>query len=413
MNIGDFLNQNYIKQEVGLQEIYQPTMADIPEQTKKVSKKKNVYKFSNWKKVFNRLLMSGYHKKDIISNYKTNIKVAGIDNAEQYLTQKDGLIGTIFVDCSSLDQRQFPYERCSNKLKKYHRFAINCTCNKFETIKTRKSSNDGTFDGYLEDKNDKLVISKKQYCAKCGLPVINTLSQIKSSQLKQVVDDLVQNHQIGLKQAQKLKSGKNLLSNLRNIFANNVGVLKIKKSQTNIDNSDLQFKLKNQKLQANSIKSNEVIQIVQVKNPLFNKNDVFVKDDKMKTLQVQSLKQQRDFNKDLELNNENDLQIFVKPVVLKEQLQIDNNDIVNIQPIIQQREYKDDFELNGFDQILVQVKPKTFDYEMQINQANEEIQFDNEQYIDKQWFEKDQMEVNDISQTQQPLKISNKFSFDF
>lgn len=242
MDIGKFIDENHVNEDISIDNMYQPEMSDLVEieTPKKVAKE---YKFDNWKKVCAQALMSGFHKKDILARYRTNMKVAGnTEEIEKYLEQKDGLVGSIFVDCSCFD-KDFDYSKCANKLKKYHKFAINCHCGEFVETKLRKNASDGSIDGLLNEEA-KLVKTTKEVCGNCGLPVIHSLREIPRIVLCEIVDELVDSKEISFNEGKTIKSSSNILASLRSIFANKVGQYKFTKTNSKVDLTASKYALK-------------------------------------------------------------------------------------------------------------------------------------------------------------------------
>lgn len=320
MDIGNFLDENHIKEEIPVDNMYQPEMSDLNLDEENTAKEEKSYTFDGWKKAFAQALMMGYHKKDIMAKYKVNMKVAGnMQEAEKYLDQKDGLIGSIFVDCSCFD-KEFDYSKCASKMKKYHRFAINCHCKKVVSKTMRKNASDGTMDGILNEEPVK-VVYQKEVCDKCGLPVIYSLKEIPQDVLVGVVDELVASKEIGFNEGEKIKASSNILSELRVVFAKKVGRYKVTKANTKVDKTANEFALVDESLEVEPIQPGKVEGVVM---------DVYVP-------------------------------------------------------------------------------------EVEVDNKQEEITFDNQEYVDDEWFEKEDIKLEDsdfVSQKEE-VKIKNDFSFDF
>lgn len=396
MDIGNFLDENHINEGVFVDDMFQPQMSDLYEENKEEEKEEIKYSFDNWKKVCAQALMQGYHKKDILARYKTNMKVAGnTEEVEKYLEQKDGLIGSIFVDCSAFD-KNFDYNRCSKKLKKYHKFAINCNCDKFIETKLRKNASDGSIDGLLNEEA-KLVKTTQEVCENCGLPVIHSLKEINREVLSNIVDELVESKEISFNEGKAIKSSSNILSSLRSIFANKVGQYKFIQTNTKVDTTASKYELKAQEVMV---------------QPIDNFGSVLVEE----TPEV--------YEEDLELNNIPEevsgvkMDVYIPEVEVnktQDEITFDNKEYIDNQWFEQ-----DNIELeeNDIDKPIEEFNEVSMDEYIpiiKVNDKKDEIAFDNKEYIDNQWFEKEDIELEDkdFVAKKKDVKISNKFSFDF
>lgn len=448
MDIENFLNQNYIKQEVTYDNIYASQMSDLPQV--EVQKQAKVKKSFNWKQKVNRLLHLGYHKKQIVSKCKSNIRIACEEQKVQnYLDKVDGLVGSIIIDCKSLN-KQFPYSKCSKKLKSYHKFAINCNCDNYQITKTRSSEENGTIDGLLSGTTDKVIINKKKVCKQSGLPVITSLKQIKKSQIDQIVDELKSNKEITEKQANIIKASKNPLSSLKKLFANKVGqyIIKSESDDKYVDQAN-NFELKDNSLYADvivelkDINLNDVRQKNIIDNQLqIDNNDEYLIDTLQQNNQtiegfdfkvvnkdeIQTLKQNNQILNEFAINSLKDISLQNDNEIVKESLNIDENDVIDVridpyqmskqldiqksikqidlQPMIQKKEYSEELSVDELNNIINIDNPdkEIIMYEVQVEQ-NPNMEIQNNEY--------EEMNINDIQQNKKELDIKNQFRFDF
>lgn len=361
MDLGNFLDQKHINQEVG-DNIYSPVEMDIVEQIPQ-QKQEEVYTFSDWRQRIGNLLMQGYHKKQILAMFKNNIKIANNQSEViEYLEQNDGILGTIALDCGLNNNTKY-----SSKMKKFNKYAINCDCDNYKQSYVRKNSSDGSIDGLLNEQA-KMIKSKVAYCKKCGLPVIKSFGNMKLSKLHQVVDTLVGDGYISTKRGEVIKSSKNILSDLQDIFVNRVGVYEVGKKNDRIDKTTQQYKLAESEFEVDSIN---------VSTPL-DMNYLKQNDEQFRNVGLQDM----DYNLTVDVQN----QVFQDDIIfdnVKEQMAFDELDNGQMQQI--------------GDSIV------------------QSLQIDNEQYIDDEWYQKDEInfEQEQFDTKKKDLNISDNYSFDF
>ena len=412
MDISNFMDELHISEEIKEDNFFNSSMQDLPQEEIKKEEKISSYKFNGWKKIFSKMLMQGFHSKEIKARFKTNIKVASLtEDVDKFLKSKDGLVGTLFVDCSCFDDK-FKYKDVNAKYKQYNRFAINCSCKKnFVISKIRKYASEGSIDGVLNNKEN-LIVKKREICPECGLIVIHSLKDIPLEVLKEVVDLLVSNNEISYKLGESIKNSSNILSNLRNVFSK-MGLIKIKNTPTKVDNITKDFSLKEEKLETGVINQGKELVINPLKEDTIIKNELII-DDLMNKQEVNSLSEN---NGELEgfgfnnldyclvddMNNKDNELIeidMISPQV------VDVNDLKEVETDDIGEIVKNDIEVeNKNDEVLdidVYAKPSA-------------IEVDNDEYVDSEYFEKNDIEFDESEfyKTKDDLKISNKYSFDF
>lgn len=361
MDLGNFLDQKHINQEVG-DNIYSPVEMDIVEQTPQ-QKQEEVYTFTDWRQRIGNLLMQGYHKKQILAMFKTNIKIANnLEEVVSYLDWNDGILGTIVIDCGLRHDTKY-----SSKMKKFNKYAINCECGSYKQSFVRKNSSDGSIDGLLNEEA-KMIKSKVSYCKKSGLPVIKSFSGMKLSKLQEVVDTLVSDGYISSKRGDIIKSSKNILSELQDVFVNKVGIYDVNKNNLKLDKTAQQYKLVESEFEADSINVSS-------------------------SLDMNYLKQNDEQFRNVGLSdNDYNLTVDVQNQVFQDDIMFDNAK-----------------EQISFDELDYGQMEQVGDTVVQ------DLQIDNEQYIDDEWYQKDQInfEQEQFDKTKKDLTISDNYSFDF
>lgn len=144
---------------------------------------------ANWQKIINRAFMGGMTTTDIMDSIGPEIMA--LSNAAEilgYIKKYEGLIGTVFVDISVLNDG-FPYSRIPKKFEPFHRFAINCT--DFKQVKNRNfvGQMSGDIDVFL-NASEELEEKSQDTCVKTNLPVYR-----KGMFTQKVIDDLL--HELG------------------------------------------------------------------------------------------------------------------------------------------------------------------------------------------------------------------------
>lgn len=361
MDLGNFLDEKHIKQEIG-DNIYSPVQMDIVEQQIQI-KEKPRYEFSDWQERVGNMLMQGYHKKDILARYQSNIKIANnFSQVEQFIDQNDGLLGTVIIDCRLNNDTKY-----ASKMKKFNKYAINCECGTYKQSYIRKNSSDGSIDGLLNE-SAKMIKSKVAYCKKSGLPVIKSFNAIKISKLNEVVDTLVSDGYITQKKGKAIKSSKNILSDLQDLFVNKVGVYTFNNKKGKLDKTAQQYKLSEMDVEADVINVSGNLDMDMLKQ----------NDEQFRNVELLN----NDYNLTVDVDNE-----------------VYGDDIVF-------QDVKEDF---AFDE-LNQGKVEQFEV-----QDFDNLQIDDEEYIDNEWFDKSQIQIEDkdFDKKNKELDISDKYSFDF
>ena len=259
MDIGSFMDEHHIRTSIDATGFFEAGNMDIEEEKPVEKKEAKAYEFADWKVCVGRDLMAGKHSREIKSKFKVNMRVANKEaKIDKYLSACDGLVGSVLVDCSVFN-KQFGYDKVSAKLKKYNKYAIHCACGHEHITSSMKNSADGGIDGFLNNPDEKIT-EKKAYCKVSGLPVISSIGEIEPTVLASVVDELVASGDISSTQGKNLKASKNLLRSIKEVFANEVGAYKVKKSSTKVEDFE-RFALQSEELTAETIKKGEVLAI--------------------------------------------------------------------------------------------------------------------------------------------------------
>ena len=360
MDLGNFLDEKHINQQVG-DNIYSPIEMDILEQQIQEKEQKG-YEFSDWEERVGNMLMQGYHKKDILARYKTNMKVANnYSQVQKYIDQNDGLLGTVVIDCRLNNDTKY-----ASQMKKFHKYAINCGCNYYKESSIRKNSSNGSIDGLLNEEA-KMIKSKVAYCKNSGLPVIKSFKNMKRSKISEVVDTLVSDGYITQKKGQIIKSSKNILSQLKDVFVNKVGKYTFGNNNMKVDKTAQEYKLVDGKFEADSINVTNSLDM-----DMLRQND-----EEFRNVGLSN----NDYNLTIDVDNET----FNDDIVFEDK----NNEFVIIEELSQ-----------GV------IEPV-------INKDMVQIQIDSDEYIDNEWFDKPQVKIEEFDKKKKDLTISDNYSFDF
>lgn len=344
MDIGKYMDEMNIRQKVAMENLFSPQMQDIPQIQEKSFDIESDQQINAYiKKNIAKMLMAGYHKDKIIDRFANNNRI-GKQKLNQFISdieRRDGIVGSLIVDCNAFD-KGFSYQKCSSKMKKYYRFAMNSKNVKEIVHKIRKSNADGSIDGLLGSQQSLLV--KKEYVdQESGLPIINSTKDIPRSVLCSVVDEMVKNGDMSCKKASEIKSSKNILSSLKESFLN-LGKTVVKQSEVK---KYADYNLQDEKLNVDNVSQNELIHI-------------------------KDLSQKNQFDKDIDVYDNSDLEI-------------EQNTSFSEKP------------------------------DIEIKDIGDQIQFDNEEYVDQELFDKPEVVIvqEDMFHPKEDLQISDKYSFDF
>ena len=139
----------------------------------------------NWQQCINRAFMIGLTANDILKSIGNEIME--MENAPEilaYIKKYEGLMGTVFVDISVLDDG-FPYSRIPKKFHQFHRFAVNCKNRKQFKSRAFTGQTSGDIENFL-NAEEQLEEVSKDVCEKTGLPVYK-----KGLFTKQVIRELL------------------------------------------------------------------------------------------------------------------------------------------------------------------------------------------------------------------------------
>lgn len=225
--------------------------------TKQGIRKKQYAVPDNWQQCINRAFMSGLTANDILKSIGNEIMERG--NAPEilsYIKKYEGLMGTVFVDISVLDDG-FPYSRIPKKFKQFHRFAINCKNRKRFKSRTFTGQTSGDIDNFLNAEEQMEEVSK-DVCEKTGLPVYK-----KGLFTKQIIQELLS----------LLGEEEGDLFRLQELLKEKILGIK-KKPKTNTEVGDFNYGLKDGQLDIQIEASPFVIQDsdINLKEPFFQVN---------------------------------------------------------------------------------------------------------------------------------------------
>lgn len=131
------------------------------------------------------------------------------ENIENLIKRNDGLLGTIIVDCSQLEDKN-EYFKIPSLIRDQHQFVINCSCPKDK--KTIKVNNAGSFNAFIEnDDNTDIPILGK--CKKTALPILDSMEKYTADDAIKAINLLATREEISSDDA------KNLLKDNKPIIA--------------------------------------------------------------------------------------------------------------------------------------------------------------------------------------------------
>ena len=296
-NINDYINENWHGGQIKGDFFNHPEM-DI-EQTPAVQRKvkKSIW---DWKHTITRELMSGKHKHEILAKYKTIIDKFNIYNiVKGFLDNNDGVLGYFIVDVSSFDDR-FTYDDVPDELKSCNLYAINSTELRQIINRSLISENDGSIDGFLNsnDSVDEQVYYLDEYT---GLPCIDgwngNESDDEDERLDKIADMFVGKQWMTLSEKKKFDKMQGKLPYLISIVRRAIAP----KSNSNgkFDDDVNDFDVKEEQLQADSIRAFKDAQVNNIKENKIDKIDGVSIPDKV---EIKKEVKKSDFRKDVDLN---------------------------------------------------------------------------------------------------------------
>ena len=432
MNLGNFMDEHHIKTVIG-EDIFDTTGMSLDDEssakTDVLSSEDAVYVFSNWKKEVRKLLMAGYHSGDIRKKFLANVRTAGIDDEfVSYLRACDGLIGTIIVDCGCVGD----HCKVSSKYKPFNRFAINCKCGHVEVQEGLETSQEtGTINSFLMDNLEKKVVSKRAICKRCGLPVITSSKAIIASDVFSVVDELCNRGFITHRRSNALRQSKDLVGDLRKLFASGILDYRAKTFSDGKHENDINaYRLKKDSLVADANAGVKAASVEGLRESKKIKEAIDI--DRKLTANVIE-KKIKPISDDIEFfDNSNMSDIDVGEQEFEEVKIANNKGYVDVEDgelefedvkiennksyvaVVEDREQiKNAIEVDDLTDDDLDIDDKQADIDLSIEKKVSTPEVDAKSKVSDEWFDDDEIEIDEFDKKAKEVKVANRFRFDF
>ncbi len=457
MNLGNFMDEHHIKTVIG-EDIFDTTGMSLNDEssadTNVLSSEDAVYVFSNWKKEVRKLLMAGYHSGDIRKKFLANVRTAGIDDEfVSYLRACDGLIGTIIVDCGCVGD----HCKVSSKYKPFNRFAINCKCGHVEVQEGLETSQEtGTINSFLMDNLEKKVVSKRAICKRCGLPVITSSKAIIASDVFSVVDELCNRGFITHRRSNALRQSKDLVGDLRKLFASGILDYRAKTFSDGKHENDINaYRLKKDSLVADAnagVKAASVeglreskkikeaididrkftVSVIEKKIKPISDDIDFFDNFNMDDIDVAVDREQIKNSIEVDDLTGGDLDIDVGEQEFEEVKIANNKGYVDVEDgemefedvkignnksyvdVVEDREQiKNAIEVDDLTDDDLDIDDKQADIDLSIEKKVSNPEVDAKSKVSDEWFDDDEIEIDEFDKKAKEVKVANRFRFDF
>ena len=345
------------------------------------------------KRKVNDLLNEGALGKAVISQIKKAFVEENIPkDLNKYIKARNGVVGTVLIDCSVFsDKREYAKVKKASKYKAFNQFAINCKCDHKVVADSEEvnTNNKGNIDGVLNSETKKAKHIK--ICSKTGLPVLERMADYSSKNATDVLSKLVKLDYITLNEEKDLLANNSALVAVKKAFikiSENSKLIDNSKYDKKIDNSDYVIKKRGMSVAVDKKAKKQKVQGIAEKPLVINK--------------ISKAKELIDVNidnKEASLDTKNtkavkpvDVKISKKEKKLdfkKEEIQPDKLvEVKNANPKLNVELDKTQKQSN----INVDIKRQATDID--IADSIENIDIDNDAFVDGDWFEKGDMNVD-------------------
>lgn len=204
-------------------------------------KKKKEARF-NWRTAAVKSLMQGQDKNNIIGKLTNSVVNNNLrQEITDFVNKYYGLAGVVFVDCGKIGNKA-EYGKYPNK--DYHCYVVNCGC--FKEVDDIDScvTFGGDIDGALMG-DDVVNVNKVKVCQKTGLPFLEDFKRVDRGKLNQMLNKMARDGVLNERIVAEIKSSKNIMAAIRNVFHKKLESKTIKQESPIIDKEFLVYGLKN------------------------------------------------------------------------------------------------------------------------------------------------------------------------
>ena len=366
------------------------------------------------KRKVNELLNSGAFGRDVISSVRKVFAKQNVPSGiKKYVRARSGAVGTVLVDCSVFDDnKDYLKTKKASQYKSFHQYAINCNCDHKVTSSLQENniSGLGDIDGFMN--TEMVEVEGVKVCAKTGLPVLSKMSKYSSKDATDVLAKLVRLDYITVDKEKELLLNNTPLVAVKkafNMIVDNAIAEEEAKYAGKIDNTE--FAVKESSIVAEVEKEVATTEVsgIQEKDLTVGLEDAMktpkisgIKENGLvaelamkakKNVDVKISKKESGLDtKQSKLNGSVDVKISKKESSLDALKPEEANGNLDVK--ISKKSKKLDFEkLADLDNEMLNINANPADNKVDLEDAFESVDIDNEEYIDEDWFNKEEMDT--------------------